>query len=62
MRRFHYKRNADHCPGINVDRLWGLCPEGVYEKAVAGSDQTPVIDVTKLVSVDLIILCVEYFH
>ena len=49
MRHFHYKRNPDHCPTINIDRLWSLVPEDVYEKALAGAEQAPVIDVTKLV-------------
>ena len=48
MRRFHYKKNPDFCPTINIDRLWSLVPEGVYEKSAAGSEQAPVIDVTKL--------------
>jgi large subunit ribosomal protein L27Ae len=48
MRTFHLKRHLAHCPTINVDRLWSLLPEGEYEKAKAGSDQTPVLDVTKL--------------
>ena len=48
MRTFHLKRNLSHCPTVNVDRLWSLLPEGVYEKAKAGSDMAPVLDVTKL--------------
>ncbi len=48
MRTFHLKRNLAHCPTINIDRLWSLMPEGVYEQAKAASGQTPVIDVTKL--------------
>ncbi|CAE7602117.1 RPL27AB, partial [Symbiodinium microadriaticum] len=48
MRRFHYKRNPDFCPGVNVDRLWSMMPEGVYEKAKASKDVVPMIDVTKL--------------
>ena len=51
MRRFHYKGNPDFCRGVNVDRLWSMMPEGVYEQAKASSSNTaPVIDVTKLVS------------
>lgn len=53
MRHFHYKRNPDFCPTINIDRLWSLAPEGVYEKAAAGNEQAPVIDVTKLVRIYL---------
>lgn len=48
MRTFHLKRHLSFCPTVNVDRLWSMVPEGVYEKAKAGSDQTPVLDVTKL--------------
>jgi large subunit ribosomal protein L27Ae len=50
MRTFHLKRGSTHCPSINVDRLWSLMPEGVYDKAKLASDatQAPVIDVTKL--------------
>lgn len=50
MRTFHLKRNLEFCPTVNVDRLWSLLPEGVYEQAKAGSEQTPVLDVTKLVN------------
>ena len=50
MRTFHLKRGTTFCKSINIDRLWGLLPEGVYEKSKAGSELTPVIDVTKLVS------------
>jgi large subunit ribosomal protein L27Ae len=50
MRTFHYKRNPDFCPSINIDRLWSMVPEGVYEKAKSDSSKAPVIDVTKLVS------------
>mmetsp|Transcript_17983 Transcript_17983/g.30088 ORF Transcript_17983/g.30088 Transcript_17983/m.30088 type:complete len:149 (-) Transcript_17983:63-509(-) len=49
MRRFHLKRGAEACPGVNVDRLWSMIPEDVYEKAKAGTtDNAAVIDVTKL--------------
>ena len=52
MRRYHYKPNVDYCPGVNIDRLWSLFPEGVYEKAKGTSDQAPVLDVTKLVIIN----------
>ncbi len=48
MRSFHLKRNLSFCPTVNVDRLWSLLPEGVYEKTKAGAELTPVLDVTKL--------------
>ena len=44
------KRGTTYTPTVNIDRLWSLVPEGVYEKSKAGSELTPVIDVTKLVS------------
>jgi len=52
MRRFHYKKNPDFCPVLNIDRLWSLMPEGVYEKAKVNEESTaPLIDVTKLVRI-----------
>lgn len=49
MRKFHLKRGMDYCPEVNIDRLWSMIPEDVYEKAKAGSAEgVPVIDVTKL--------------
>lgn len=60
MRRFHLKRNLKHCPTINIDRLWSLMPAGVLEKAEAGADQAPVLDVTKLVSTAFVLL--SYCH
>eukprot|EP01041_Mallomonas_annulata_P012478 gene12478-26250_t len=49
MRRWHLKRNINFCPGVNIDRLWSMMPEGVYEKSKAMSgDQAPLLDVTKL--------------
>jgi len=48
MRTFHLKRGTSFCPTLNIDRLWSLVPEGVYEKAKAGAELAPVIDVTKL--------------
>lgn len=49
MRHFHLKRGQYHCPTLNIDRLWSLVPEGVYDKAKADpAALAPVIDVTKL--------------
>ena len=68
MRRFHYKRNPDFCPSINVDRLWSMVPEGVYEKAKTDSNMAPVIDVTKLVSKSIriyqffVLFLIHFFH
>ena len=49
MRHFHLKRGTTFCPTVNVDRLWSMMPEGVYDKCKADSNAlAPVIDVTKL--------------
>ena len=53
MRTFHKKRGIDYCPSINIDRLWSMVPEGIFEKAKDASAEenaqhAPVIDVTKL--------------
>jgi large subunit ribosomal protein L27Ae len=50
MRTFHLKRGMSHCPIVNVDKLWSMVPEGVYEKAKAATntDNVPMLDVTKL--------------
>ena len=52
MRTFHQKKNLSFCPTVNIDRLWSMLPDGVYEKskAAGGSGPAPVLDVTKLVS------------
>jgi hypothetical protein len=51
MRHFHLKRGISFCPTVNVDRLWSMMPEGVYDKCKADTNAlAPVIDVTKLVS------------
>lgn len=50
MRSFHKKGNLSFCPSINIDRLWSMVPEEMYEAAKEGKngDVAPVIDVTKL--------------
>ncbi|CAN0248415.1 unnamed protein product, partial [Phaeothamnion confervicola] len=50
MRHFHLLRNRQHCPTVNIDKLWSLLPEGTYEaaKAQAAEGKAPVIDVTGL--------------
>ena len=51
MRVFHYKKNWDFCPTINTDKLWSLVSEQTRKTAADLKDKTPVIDVTKSVSV-----------
>ena len=45
MRTFHKKGNLSYCKTINVEMLWGLVEDGVYEKAKASTGgDVPVID------------------
>lgn len=50
MRRFHLLRNREHCPIVNLDKLWSMLPEGTLEQAKAAGGKAPVIDVTDNVS------------
>lgn len=63
MRRFHLKRNPGFSREVNIDRLWSLMPDGVYEKAKAtpSTEVAPIIDVTKLVIYISISLCFYNF-
>lgn len=49
MRHFHLLKNRTYTKAVNVDKLWSLLGEGVYEQAKAGKDKAPVLDVTKMV-------------
>lgn len=46
MRHFHLLRNREHCPIVNLDKLWSMLPEGTLEKAKASDGKAPVLDVT----------------
>ncbi|CAM9252179.1 unnamed protein product [Heterosigma akashiwo] len=46
MRHWHLLKNREHCPTVNIDKLWSLLPEGTYEKAKDG-DKAPVLDCVK---------------
>ena len=50
MRTFHLKKGSTYCPTVNVERLWSLVPESVYDDSKNNENDgtTPVIDVTKL--------------
>ena len=50
MRQFHLLRNHQHCPSVNLDKLWAIVTEETRKKAAASTDKAPVIDVTKAVS------------
>lgn len=51
MRHFHVLRNREHCPIVNLDKLWSMLPAGTLEEAKAAGGKAPVIDVTDCVSV-----------
>jgi large subunit ribosomal protein L27Ae len=45
MRQFHLLRNRDYTPTINIDKIFNVAGEGVYEAAKsAPSGKAPVID------------------
>lgn len=50
MRHFHVLRNREHCPIVNLDKLWSMLPAGTLEEAKAAGGKAPVIDVTDSVS------------
>jgi len=47
MRHFHLRRNTQHCPSVNLDKLWSIVSEETRHKAQTSKDKAPVIDVTK---------------
>lgn len=48
MRQFHLLRNRNHCPTINIDKIFNAAGEGVYEAAKNGGGKAPVVDLTNL--------------
>ncbi len=44
MRTFHFMKNRDFCPTVNIDKLFNVAGEGVYEAAKNGDGKAPVID------------------
>merc|ERR1712118_612945 len=46
MRTFHRKPCTQHCPSVNVDKLWSLLPAGPQEEAKKNG-KAPVLNVTK---------------
>ena len=49
MRQFHKLNNRTHKPTVNLEKLWSLVPESVFEAAKSAKAGTaPVIDITKL--------------
>lgn len=59
MRRFHLLRNREHCPIVNLDKLWSMLPEGIMEQAKAAGGKAPVIDVTDNVSFSVSCWCLR---
>lgn len=48
MRRFHLLKNRDHCPTINIDKLWTLVSDETRDQAEQSKDgKAPIIDVTQ---------------
>ncbi|KII66552.1 60S ribosomal protein L27a [Thelohanellus kitauei] len=43
MRQFHYKKNANYCPVINVDQIWSLINKS---GVVPDSKNVPLVDCT----------------
>ena len=49
MRRFHKLKNRTFTPTLNLDKLFNVAGEGVYEAAsTAPSGKAPVIDLVSL--------------
>lgn len=52
MRNFHVKAHtlANHCPTVNVEKLWSLLDEKVLKKldSKENAGNAPVLDLTKL--------------
>lgn len=48
MRQFHVLRNREYTPTVNIDKLFNVAGEGVYEAAKTGGGKAPVIDLVAL--------------
>ena len=59
MRRFHLLKNREHCPIVNLDKLWSMLPAGTLEEAKAAGGKAPIVDVTDQVrrGVSLVVGC-----
>ena len=47
MRQFHVLRNRSYTPTINIDKIFNVAGEGVYEAAKSGGGKAPVIDLVQ---------------
>ena len=48
MRQFHVLKNRKYEPTVNLDKLFNVAGEGVYEAAKNGGGKAPVIDLVSL--------------
>ena len=48
MRQFHRLRNREFTPTVNIDKIFNVAGEGVYEAAKNGGGKAPVIDLVSL--------------
>jgi large subunit ribosomal protein L27Ae len=48
MRQFHQLKNRSYTPTINLDKIFNIAGEGVYEAAKNGAGKAPVIDLVSL--------------
>ncbi|KAL7562569.1 hypothetical protein ACA910_014193 [Epithemia clementina (nom. ined.)] len=47
MRQFHLLRNRNYTPSMNLDKLFNVAGDGVYEAAKNGNGKAPVIDLVE---------------
>jgi len=47
MRHFHLLKNRKHTPTCNIDKIFNIAGEGVYEAAKNGGGKAPVIDLVQ---------------
>ncbi len=47
MRQFHLNKAQQACPTVNVDKLWSLLGEDVYQKAKSTKGEAPVLDLVE---------------
>mmetsp|Transcript_67174 Transcript_67174/g.101252 ORF Transcript_67174/g.101252 Transcript_67174/m.101252 type:complete len:148 (-) Transcript_67174:177-620(-) len=45
MRNYHEKKNAEHLPTVNIDKLWSLVTDETRKKYASIKDKAPVIDI-----------------
>jgi len=48
MRHYHLMKNRTFTPAINIDKIFNVAGDGVYEAAKNGGGKAPVIDLIDL--------------